>query len=74
MRRARYRFGTCDIFPEHLNVWILPWLCHLRFYGSGELNIIGHALNRRSQIEMRTVEPGAGSWASTLRYRLEEKR
>ncbi|PSR87392.1 beta-xylosidase [Coniella lustricola] len=36
--------------------------------------LIGHALNRRSQIEMRTVEPGAGSWASTLRYRVQEKR
>ncbi|GAW11307.1 hypothetical protein ANO14919_006500 [Xylariales sp. No.14919] len=37
-------------------------------------NLIGHALTRRSQIEMRTVEPGAGSWASTLRYRAQEKR
>ncbi|KAI1292726.1 glycoside hydrolase family 43 protein [Xylaria venustula] len=36
--------------------------------------LIGHALTRRSQIEMRTVEPGAGSWASTLRYRSLEKR
>ncbi|KAM5341825.1 hypothetical protein ACJ41O_014856 [Fusarium nematophilum] len=36
--------------------------------------LIGHALTRRSQMEMRTVEPGAGSWASTLRYRPEEKR
>ncbi|KAF4343499.1 xylosidase arabinosidase [Fusarium beomiforme] len=36
--------------------------------------LIGHALNRRSQLEMRTVEPGAGSWASTLRYRPKEKR
>lgn len=36
--------------------------------------LIGHALTRRSQIEMRTVEPGGGSWASTLRYRAEEKR
>ncbi|CAH0053697.1 unnamed protein product [Clonostachys solani] len=37
-------------------------------------DLIGHALNRRSQIDMRTVEPGAGSWASTLRYRASEKR
>ncbi|KAF4982103.1 hypothetical protein FZEAL_2209 [Fusarium zealandicum] len=36
--------------------------------------LIGHALTRRSQMELRTVEPGAGSWASTLRYRPEEKR
>lgn len=36
--------------------------------------LIGHALTRRSQIELRTVEPGAGSWASTLRYREGEKR
>lgn len=36
--------------------------------------LIGHALNRRSQIDVRTVEPGAGSWASTLRYRPQEKR
>ncbi|KAI9046734.1 hypothetical protein LZ554_009472 [Drepanopeziza brunnea f. sp. 'monogermtubi'] len=34
--------------------------------------LIGHALTRRSQIEMRTPEAGAGSWASTLRYRVEE--
>ncbi|ETS81986.1 hypothetical protein PFICI_06988 [Pestalotiopsis fici W106-1] len=37
-------------------------------------DLIGHALTRRSQVEMRTVEPGAGSWASTLRYREDEKR
>ncbi|KAH6657776.1 glycosyl hydrolase [Truncatella angustata] len=37
-------------------------------------DLIGHALTRRSQVEMRTVEPGAGSWASTLRYREKEKR
>ncbi|KAF4466299.1 xylosidase arabinosidase [Fusarium albosuccineum] len=36
--------------------------------------LIGHALTRRSQMEMRTVEPGAGSWASTPRYRPQEKR
>lgn len=46
-------------------------------YASTDLlnwKLIGHALNRRSQIELRTVEPGAGSWASTLRYRAGEKR
>lgn len=46
-------------------------------YASTDLlswKLIGHALNRRSQIELRTVEPGAGSWASTLRYRAVEKR
>lgn len=31
--------------------------------------LIGHALTRRSQLEMRTVEPGAGIWAPTLRFR-----
>lgn len=36
--------------------------------------LIGHALTRASQLNLRTVEPGAGSWASTLRYRKEEKR
>jgi beta-xylosidase len=36
--------------------------------------LIGHALTRRSQIDLRTTEPGAGSWASTLRYRADEKR
>lgn len=30
--------------------------------------LIGHALNRPSQLEMRTVEPGAGIYAPTLRY------
>ncbi|KAH8899237.1 Arabinanase/levansucrase/invertase [Thozetella sp. PMI_491] len=46
-------------------------------YASTDLRtwkLIGHALNRRSQIDLRTVEPGAGSWASTLRYRPDEKR
>jgi beta-xylosidase len=41
-------------------------------YSSTDLinwKLIGHALTRRSQIELRTVEPGAGSWASTLRFR-----
>lgn len=36
--------------------------------------LIGHVLTRPSQLNLRTVEPGAGSWASTLRYREEEKR
>lgn len=36
--------------------------------------LIGHALTRPSQLNLRTVEPGAGSWASTLRYRAPEKR
>ncbi|CAO2654047.1 Nn.00g107800.m01.CDS01 [Neocucurbitaria sp. VM-36] len=36
--------------------------------------LIGHALTRPSQLNLRTVEPGAGSWASTLRYRETEKR
>jgi beta-xylosidase len=30
--------------------------------------LIGHALNKRSQLDMRTVEPSAGIWAPTLRY------
>lgn len=30
--------------------------------------LIGHALTRRSQLELRTVEPSAGIWAPTLRY------
>jgi beta-xylosidase len=30
--------------------------------------LIGHALNRKSQLDMRTVDPGAGVWAPTLRY------
>ncbi|OLN92777.1 Non-reducing end alpha-L-arabinofuranosidase BoGH43B 2 [Colletotrichum chlorophyti] len=46
-------------------------------YASTDLinwKLIGHALTRKSQIELRTVEPGAGSWASTFRYRPDEKR
>ncbi|KAI5290071.1 hypothetical protein KEM54_002510 [Ascosphaera aggregata] len=31
-------------------------------------NLIGHALNRRSQLDIRTPEPGGGIWAPTLRY------
>ncbi|KAI1325738.1 glycoside hydrolase family 43 protein [Xylariaceae sp. FL0255] len=52
-----------------------PTTCPI--YSSTDLvnwRLIGHALTRRSQIEMRTVEPGAGSWASSLRYRDREKR
>ncbi|KAF3079638.1 hypothetical protein TWF102_002789 [Orbilia oligospora] len=30
--------------------------------------LIGHALTRRSQLDMRTVEPGGGIWAPTLRF------
>ncbi|KAI5296073.1 hypothetical protein KEM52_005808 [Ascosphaera acerosa] len=30
--------------------------------------LIGHALNRRSQLDIRTPEPGGGIWAPTLRY------
>lgn len=29
---------------------------------------IGHALNRRSQLDLRNVNPGGGVWAPTLRY------
>lgn len=29
---------------------------------------IGHALTRPSQLQLRTVEPSAGIWASTIRY------
>lgn len=46
-------------------------------YASTDLRrwaLIGHALNRPGQIGLRTVEPGAGSWASTLRYRPDERR
>lgn len=46
-------------------------------YSSTDLinwTLIGHALTRRSQIDLRTVEPGAGSWASTLRYRPNDGR
>jgi beta-xylosidase len=33
---------------------------------------IGHALTRRSQLDMRTVESGAGIWAPTLRWRKDQ--
>ena len=33
--------------------------------------LIGHALTRSSQLNLRTVEPGAGVWAPTLRYRAD---
>lgn len=31
--------------------------------------LVGHALTRRSQLDLRTCETGAGIWASTIRYR-----
>lgn len=49
----------------------------LPIYHSTDLlnwELIGHALTRRSQLDMRTVEPSAGIWAPTLRYRAVEKR
>ncbi len=57
--------STFELFPGcaiHTSTDLVNW------------TLIGHALNRRSQLELRTVEPGAGSWASTLRYRPSEKR
>lgn len=30
--------------------------------------LIGHALTRPSQLNLRTGEPGSGIWAPTLRY------
>ncbi|KAJ9116512.1 hypothetical protein QFC24_006745 [Naganishia onofrii] len=30
--------------------------------------LIGHAITRRTQVDMRTVESGAGLWAPTIRY------
>ena len=47
----------------------------LPIYHSQDLatwTLIGHALTRRSQLDMRTVEPGAGIWAPTLRWRKNE--
>ncbi|KAK7206283.1 glycosyl hydrolase [Myxozyma melibiosi] len=35
---------------------------------------IGHVLTRPTQLNLRTVEPGAGIWASTIRYVEREKR
>lgn len=40
-------------------------------YSSTDLvswRLLGHALNRRSQLDLRTVEPSAGIFAPTLRY------
>ncbi|KAK9489210.1 glycoside hydrolase family 43 protein [Lipomyces doorenjongii] len=40
-------------------------------YNSKDLitwSLIGHALTRRSQLDLRTVEPSAGIWAPTIRY------
>jgi beta-xylosidase len=30
--------------------------------------LIGHALNRKSQLDIKTPEPGGGVWATTIRY------
>ena len=30
--------------------------------------LINHALTRRSQLDIKTVEPGGGVWATTIRY------
>jgi beta-xylosidase len=43
----------------------------LPIYHSRDLvnwKVIGHALNRPSQLNMRTTDPGGGIWAPTLRY------
>ena len=31
-------------------------------------SLIGHALTRKSQLDIRTPEPGGGIWATTIRY------
>lgn len=58
--------STFDLFPGcaiYASTNLVSW------------TLIGHALTRPSQLgSLRTVEPGAGSWASTLRYRPLEKR
>jgi beta-xylosidase len=44
----------------------------LPIYHSKDLvtwSLIGHALTRPSQLNLRTGEPGSGIWAPTLRYR-----
>jgi hypothetical protein len=48
----------------------------LPYYHSKDLvnwELIGHALTRSSQLELRTAEPGGGIWAPTLRFRPDEK-
>lgn len=43
----------------------------LPIYHSTDLvnwTLVGHALNRSSQLQMRTVEPGGGVYAPSLRY------
>jgi beta-xylosidase len=43
----------------------------LPIYSSRDLTtwtLIGHALTRTSQLNLRTGEPGSGIWAPTLRY------
>ena len=43
----------------------------LPIYHSKDLlnwKLIGHGLTRSSQLNLRTVEPGAGIWAATLRF------
>jgi beta-xylosidase len=30
--------------------------------------LIGHALTRKSQLDIKTPEPGGGVWATTIRY------
>ncbi|KKY29408.1 putative glycosyl hydrolase [Diaporthe ampelina] len=67
--------GTPTIF--FLSTSTFEYFPGCAIYTSTDLlnrELIGHALKRRSQIELRTVKPGADSWASTLRYRPDEGR
>ena len=52
-------FPGCPIYRSHD---LINW------------TLIGHALTRPSQLHIRTVEPGGGTWAATLRYRAAQKR
>ena len=36
--------------------------------------LIGHALNRKSQLDLRTCEPGGGIYAPALRYNKHDGR
>lgn len=67
--------GTPTIF--FLSTSTFEYFPGCAIYTSTDLlnwELIGHAPKRRSQIELRTVKPGADSWASTLRYRPDEGR
>ncbi|KAL1954629.1 hypothetical protein VTO42DRAFT_870 [Malbranchea cinnamomea] len=62
--------SAANIFPLHLPLAISPVSQFITMYSKNliQWTLIGHALTRKSQFDIRTPEPGGGVWAPTIRF------